>query len=346
MAPTPDGPTTDSRRPGQTGLRSTRRRRLSRRSLLLGGATALTGVLAGCSGGGVEHGWLQVGSPTSDSLYDVVLTAAGPCAVGDGGTVLTRRQDNWKAASSGSVGSDTLYGASATDDGRRVWFCGDSGAVGAYDVVADRATDHSAPGEKTSSWTDVAVAGRAGSERVALVNSSGEFLLGRATADGVRWESPAKPTGGESATAVDVANRTVLVADSGGGVYARRPASGTSGPTWETVGIGGQDVEIRDLVAVDPDRISVVTATGAVYAYGGYRWLRSDVTDGALHAVTQRGTHALAVGAGGSVLELTDHRWQPAETPTDRSLYGCALDAGSYSDVAVGTGGTILERFG
>lgn len=331
-----------------TGGRSASGPSVSRRSLLLGGASAAATALAGCSGGDVDHGWLDVGSPTDGALTDVVVAATGPHAVGEGGVVVARTDDDWSTVvEAGPAGSGNgLYGADLTDGGRRVWVAGSSGGVGTYDVVDEQVTDHSAPEGMTSSWTDVAVAGRAGSERVALTNSSGEFLLGRVTADGVQWGRPTKPTGGESAAAVDVADRTVVVADTGGGVYARRPAMGSDDANWETIGVSGVDAELADLVAVAPDLVSVAAADGTVYAYDGHRWLETDVSDGPLHGLTRRGAHGLAVGTEGAAFELADHDWSGVDTPVEATLHGCALSDGSYSDVAVGENGTILERFG
>lgn len=326
---------------------TTEPRPIRRRAVLFGGGTALAATLAGCSGGGVEHGWLEVASPTNDALYDVVTTDAGPHAVGEGGRIVARTDENWSTVVPDGPAGDgnTLYGAALTDDASRLWVAGTSGAAGYYDVVADRLTDYSAPDQKTSSWADVAAAGRAGSERVALVNNSGELLFGRATTDGVQWESVTKPTGGESASAVDIAGRAVVVADTGGGVYVRRPGPDDE-RSWETIGIGGTDVEITDLVAVEPNRVSVAAASGSVFDYDGHRWLETEVTDGALHAIDRHGASGLATGTGGGVFELRNHEWESAETPTDRTLHGSALDAGSFSDVAVGESGTILERFG
>ena len=122
--------------------------------------------------------WTTAAVPTDATLRDV--TADGrPCAVGDGGVVLAH-DDDWSAVVDDGPGAaaNALRGADATEDGR-VWFAGDGGALGRLDADADRVTDHSAPEEMTSTWNDVAVAGRAGREAVYLVTGSGEIVRGR-----------------------------------------------------------------------------------------------------------------------------------------------------------------------
>jgi len=326
--------------------------RLTRRRFLAAGATATAAVgLAGCGNRTVPHGWLDVGAPVGGALRDVTLTTAGPHAVGEGGAVVARQGDAWETVvENGPAGQGNgLHGVAVTDDGRRVWLAGESGAAGAYDPVSGTLTDVSGPAGHTSTWTDVAVAGRAGSERVALLNGSGELLPGRARQGTVRWGELTKPTGGEPGTAVDAVDRTTVVTDAAGGVYGH---TGPVDPTerdeagWTTMGLRGVESAIRDVSAMEPDLVTVVTADGAAFDYDGYGWFRTPVAEAALHAVDRRGDDALTAGVDGAVYELADHAWQRADTPTSATLHGCALGTDSYADVAVGANGTVLERFG
>ncbi|MFC7142001.1 hypothetical protein ACFQMA_19465 [Halosimplex aquaticum] len=323
----------------------------SRRAFLLGGASALAAGLAGCGGRSVKHGWLDVGAPVDGTLRDVVVTTAGPHAVGESGAIVARRSDTWETVvSDGPAGQSTgLYGVDVTDDGRRLWVAGSGGAAGAYDPASGEMIDFSGPAGNTSTWTDVAVSGRAGSERIALLNGSGELLAGRAREGTVRWSEVTKPTGGVSGTAVDAVGRTTVVTDSGGGVYGHTgPIDPTKPdePGWKTVGIRGVETSLRDLVAVAPDQVEVVTDDGTSYRYDGQSWFRTDVADGSLHAIDRRGGNALTAGVDGAIYEVSNHQWERAETPTSNTLHGCAVATDSYADVAVGAGATILERFG
>ena len=73
--------------------------------------------------------WKAVDSPASATLYDVVRTAYGPCAVGKRGRVLGRSSDgDWGVVveNGPSARGETLYCAAATDDGAAVailWKC-------------------------------------------------------------------------------------------------------------------------------------------------------------------------------------------------------------------------------
>ncbi|WP_424019240.1 hypothetical protein ACOZ4N_07140 [Halorientalis pallida] len=323
---------------------------LSRRSLLAAGGATLASAVAGCSDSTPARGWNTVDTPVGDALYDVVITQAGPYAVGGGGAVLTRADDAWTAVTKQGPGEEgnTLYGADVSDGGRQLWFCGGSGAVGAYDTLDERLTDFSAPEGKTSSWADVAVAGRAGNERVALVNSSGEYLPGKNRNGTVEWGTVTKPTGGESASAVDLVGRRAFVADTGGTVARRafRARSDNRERRWTAIGIDDTGAELTDLVAFEHDLVLTVTDGGEVFDYDGHAWMRDDVTDGSLRAVDRRGGRGLVAGAEGRIFALTDHAWTEQETPTGTTLHGCALGTDQYVDVAVGEGGTLLERFG
>src|SRR5699024_12503437 len=121
---------------------------------------------------GVDPGWKVIDVPTDQSLLDVVSVDGGAFAVGESGVVLARGADGWGVAleDGRTAESSPLRGVDATADGGAVWFAGDSGVLGRY--TDGRLTDHSAPNDQTSAWTDVAVTEKAGDERIHLVNGS------------------------------------------------------------------------------------------------------------------------------------------------------------------------------
>ena len=330
----------------RSGRPSAADRSPTRRQFIAGGIAAATAAVAGCnSGGQTEHGWIDVQTPTNEGLNAAAMTTNGPYAVGESGLVLARRGDEWRiVVERGPSGaSNGLTGADATDDGRALWVCGSSGALGRYDVTEGEMTDFTAPNGKTSSWVDVAVARTGGTERVYVVNSSGELLPGRRTRRRVKWGEVVKPTGGESASAVDVAGAVAYVADTGGGVYRNDTGSRTG---WKTIGIRGADATLHDVAAVDADLVNAAADDGSIYVYNGYNWLQLHAGEKALHAVDRDRHRGLAVGTGGTVHAIEGNNWQTEETPTERVLRGCALGTSSYADVAVGTEGLVLERFG
>jgi hypothetical protein len=335
-------PTTDTRTEPTTD-RPPDGSSLSRRAVLAGvGAAGLAGCLSGGDSGPERHGWIEVGSPVGDPLYDVVVSAEGPFAVGGDGRIVSREDDDWTTVVADGPGGDAnaLEAAAITDDDRRVWIAGSSGALGHYDVVEGELTDLSAPNGKTSSWAAVAVGGRAGSETVYLANSSGELLGGEVREGEVDWGDVTKPSGGESIAAVAVGDGRAFVADTAGGVYSRVQGA------WQTVGIDGADVGLTDLAAVDEDLVNATADDGSIYVYNGFNWLALDTGEAALHAIDRLRDRGLAAGVGGAVYLLTEDRWHAEDVPTSTTLHGCALGRDAYSDVVVGANGTILERFG
>ncbi|WP_049903887.1 beta propeller repeat protein [Halococcus agarilyticus] len=321
-----------------------RTRRHSRRNVLALAGSVITVGFAGCLTGDAttEHGWQRVDSPTKRALHDVVLSAGGPVAVGESGRVLVRTDGDWETvAESGPGGaSNGLVGAAVTNDGERVWMCGDSGAAGYYDVADDELTDRSAPREKTSSWEDVAVVGQTGDERISLINGSGELLVGRNQQGTIQWGEVTKPTDGDSANAIAVDGKAGYLCDTTGSVY-RKPAGGR----WDSIGIDDVDTDLHDVATLDADTVTVVGDDGTIYLYNGFNWVSLATVETALHAVDRRDGRGAAVGPGGTVIAVDGNEWSAADTSISKTLHGVALGTVEFSDVAVGADGTILENF-
>lgn len=279
--------------------------------------------------------WTTATVPTDATLRAV--TADGrPCAVGDGGVVLARGGDGWRAVVDDGPGaaSNALQGADATEDGR-VWFAGDGGALGRLD--ADRVTDHSAPEEMTSTWNDVAVAGRAGREAVYLATGSGEIVRGRNDDGDLSWAAPVKPGSGSSVAAVafDSPERGVAC-DTGGGVYETTDG----GREWER--IGAADAALHD-VAFAGETLYAVTGDGSALRYDGDRWTRRSVADAPLLAVAgyDGSTELLAVGEDGVYRRADD--WERVDLPT-LATFRCVATGEGGTAVAAGDDGTVVER--
>lgn len=315
--------------------------RLSRRETLAAlGAAAVP--LAGCSG--VESEWAAVDGPTDATLNDVATTREGAYAVGEGGVVVGRDETGWSTAvADGPAGDQNgLRSAGVTSNGRVVWFAGDSGAVGLYDTVAEHVADFSAPGEKTSSWEAVAVAGLAGSERIFLVNGSGELLRGTRHGADVEWDEVTKPGSGSSVTALDVTPlEYAYLCDTDGAVYESSDAGGT----WERIGIEGAGVDFDDVAAVDSGHVDVAGGDGVVYRYDGAGWSRTTVGEDPIRALARDRYGALAVNAVGGIYERTFDGWtELAAAHAGNELLSIALGTPRTPQIAVGESGTVLER--
>jgi|AntDeeMetageno50_2_1112565.scaffolds.fasta_scaffold00763_1 hypothetical protein len=289
-----------------------------------------------------SDGWNAVESPTDESLTGVVATHDGAYAVGENGVVLARGADSWESVleDGPSANGETLRGVDATDDGQAVWFAGDGGALGHYDIEEGRLTDHSAPKDQTSTWTAVAVVGPAGEERVHLANGSGEVLRGTYDGGDVDWGEIHKPDSGSSIT--DLAFDDVgYVCDSSQGVYATTD----DGEHYETIGIEDANTDFGSLAATDAELV-VAGGDGTVFRYDGSVWTTLRAGETALRAIDLTNEAGLAAGDAGGVFERADGGWTTIETPTDADLLGVVV--GTEKDdrpaVAVGTDGTIVER--
>lgn len=316
--------------------------RRSRRAFLAGAGAVLAGT-AGCLGDGeAQSRWEPAESPTGKTLHAVTATAVGPYAVGESGRLLGRCHIGWaQVLKHGPAhGGNTLYDVAATDDGRAIWFVGDSGAVGRFDVVASELADHSAPDGKTSSWEAVGVAGTAGSEQVYLLNGSGELVHGSVDGDDVSWDDPTKPGSGTNGEAVAFGeNGFGYVCDSGGEVFKT-----VDGETWKQVGIDGTSNTLFDLVPFGKEQAAAAAENGVVYRYNGFEWTGLQVGTASLFAIDHGKRSGLAVGEGGVIYALGPDGWEQDPLRASGALYGVTLGAGSYPPVAVGESGTIVER--
>ncbi|WP_435096915.1 hypothetical protein [Halarchaeum sp. P4] len=307
--------------------------------------------------------WRTVESPVEETLYGVVTTASGPVAVGESGRVVVRTNGEWTLAipAGASAQYKELTDVAVTDDGERVWFAGGSGALGYYDVEPGRKTDYTAPMEKTTSWSAIAVTGTKDDETVVVANSSGEILsatLVEADGDDLPfdwvdvvdvdsmgkpdWDEVVKPhTGARIEAAAFDANAICYAVDTSGNAFAR--AFGREGSEWRRVGIRNAQVDFYDIYA-GPDTVMVAGEDGLVFRYDPPidNWTPIRVGEEAVYAVDRRGSELVAVGESGRIYQRLPRRsWQPLDSPTEADLRdACVGDV----DAAVGAGGTIIER--
>lgn len=354
-----------------TETTTTESRTTSRREFLgLIGATATTVGLAGCSTSDsttpnnstmIENNsmtprnnsttttrksrrqWKTVTSPTAKTLYAVVTSAGGPFAVGSGGRVLRRQSNRWTTVvKRGPTGAgNALRGAAVTSDGHHVWFAGGSGVVAQYDTKTEQLTDYSAPKGKTSTWEDIAVTGAAGTETVHLVNGSGEYLRGHRTREGsTNWGSVAKPGGGSSMKGIAFADLSIgHICDTNAKVYETT----NGGESWRTIGIEGGSVGLYDVSSVGQDTINAVGGDGSIFRYNGAVWTKLSAGSNVLYAIDRRSTDGLACGGSGTIFDRMAGQWQQEQTFTSAGLRGIVIGSNAPA-IAVGSGGTILER--
>lgn len=318
--------------------------------------------------------WHVVESPTNKSLQGVTTTAAGPFAVGTGGRVLRRSEGAWRLVveTGPATRKNRLTAIDATSDGMRVWFCGSSGALGAYDVDTGMKYDHSAPKGKTSTWEAIAVTGKKDAERVRVANGSGEVLSATIDETGCpQWGTVVKPGSGSTIAALDFGGERCYAVDTSGNVFEesakKKAKNGPKEGNWADIGIENAQVNFADVFATD-SRVLVAGGGGRVYRYDRPcgSWTPIDAGDGALAAIDGDGNRTVVVGAGGRIYQRRpENGWHELDSPVTEDLRAVALGSASDAtesgdtggdgnsndgassggvDVTVGTNGTILER--
>lgn len=286
--------------------------------------------------------WLKVESPTMTTLHDVVQSQQGPYAVGDNGKVLARKADGWEEAlEKGPTGqANPLRSAGVSSDGRAIWFAGDSGVVGQYDVADERFVDYSAPNDETSTWEDIAIVGPSGSETIHLVNGSGIVLRGQNDGGEIDWGTGMKPGSGSSLTTVEfIDSNCGYLCDTSQMIYQTI----NGGKQYESIGVEKANTDFCDLTKISQNEIAVAGGDGTIFWYDGSVWTQQYVGEHAITAINRTGDTGLASSSDGMIYELAENDWEAIETPVEDTLYGI-IAVGAGPDVAVGDNGTIIER--
>ncbi|WP_435067362.1 WD40/YVTN/BNR-like repeat-containing protein [Haloplanus sp. C73] len=305
-------------------------------------STATTAALASVPTlGAADSVWLNAEAPVEVTLHDVATTTGDAYTVGNGGFILERGEDLWGiAASGGPTGNgNDLYAADVTDDGERLWVVGASGAIGEYDVESRSLVDHSAPNDVTNNFNDVAVTGEAGEANVYVAGDSGSIYYSFENGASETWDS-VTPGSGSNLNAIDFYGpRSGYVVDGNTTVFTT-----TDGSTWEAVGIEDANNDFYGVDADGADEVTIVGGNGTVYRRADAAWVRSDTGDTSLQDVEVTGESGVAVGGGGAVFRRDAEGWTQEATPTGSNLTAVVDSEGL--EVAVGAGGTILERSG
>jgi len=303
------------------------------------GASATAGLFAGAAGAASasDEEFEVVESPTASTLYDVQRTSAGAFAVGTGGVVLQRTRTDWeKLLDGGPTGNgNDLYGAGVTDDGKRLWFVGSSGAIGEYDVEAGVLNDRSAPMDVTNNFNDVSVTGEAGEADVYVAGDSGKMYYSSENGETGSWDSTT-PGSGAAINAVDFFDdRSGHIVDDNTTVFYTR-----DGATWDKLGIADANHNFYAVDADGYDDVWVAGGGGTIHHWNGSEWRPADTGDATLRDIEVEVDSAVTVGGGGKTYAYDGTEWAAHSTPTGENLKAALR---GDTTVAVGASGTILE---
>jgi hypothetical protein len=314
----------------------------TRRDVLKLGTAAVGATLLGGVGAAESASWEAVTSPVDAGLSDVEQTARNNFAVGGAGVVIERTDRGWqKVVDGGPTGNGSdLYGADVTDDGKRLWFAGSSGAIGEYDVETGNLVDHSAPNDVTNNFNDVAVTGTADEANVYVAGDSGSVYYSFENGATGTWNGVSVGQGA-GIRAIDFHDaRAGHLVNGNANVFAT-----DDGSTWNGIGIADADVSLYGVDSNAADDVWVAAGAGTVYHYspdaeGTPQWVPETVGEPGLRDIEVTDGDGYAVGNSGAAFDLADGEWSRDETPTGQGL--AAVVDQPDNDIAVGASGTIV----
>jgi len=317
-------------------------------TVLAAGAGAVVNTTAAVDGDG--HGWTAAETPTGKTLSEVVSTVEGPYAVGSSGNIMTRSDGSWELVvdSGPSTKNNGLNDVAVTDDGKRIWYNGGSGALGAYDVVTGKKTDYTAPNGKTSTWEAIGVHGTMDNEVIMPANGSGEVFPGEMNEKGcIEWGTVTKPGGGSTIPGVtfradEDGNPVAYVIDTSQGVYK----STDKGVSWSRIGVDNAQVAFYDVLATS-DSVLVAGGSGRLYRLDCLcnRWTPIDIGSKSLNSLSKEDDRVLAAASSGRVYRRGSEGWQEMNTDgIQADLLG--VTHGNSYNVAVGSSGTVIVNGG
>jgi hypothetical protein len=307
-----------------------------------GGSIATPGDVGAGGGDGSTQGWTLVKTATDNSINDVAITADGAYAVADGGLLLKRTDAEWAVVDDGGPSSNgnDLYGLAATDDGERLWLVGASGAIGEWDVSTGSLTDYSAPDGVTNNFAAVTVTGSAGSANIQIADRSGKVLY--STDNGGTWMQ-VTPGSGSGLRAIDTYGpERGHVVDANQSVYETTDAGGT----WGKTGVADANVAFYGVDSNAADDVWVAGGNGTLYRWDGAGWGTTDIGEPTLEdiEVAADDGSGYASGASGAVFAYDGSAWARQSTPTSENLNAVVRSTDSTPAIAVGAGGTVIER--
>lgn len=289
-----------------------------------------------------SYDWKRTRAPKPGQLTGVESHDAVAFATGKQGLLLEReRPGDWRAlVTEGPTGNGhNLNDAALTDDGRRLWFCGDSGALGYFDRQRGVARPHYAPDDLTNGFTSITVSGVAGEEVVHTVDDSGYVVHVTVQGDSVTVEDASLLGDGSQLTEVIEAVGARYIADASGTIHRSRDGQGWRGEQLVETTVEG--------VAVADTGLAAVTDDGRVFRditlFGESGQPRqADLGDVSPEAVTATGETFAVVGDDGYVAAIDQAGRLTEHTPAETRFYGGDLmDDGTL--LAVGSDGVIVE---
>lgn len=292
---------------------------------------------------GRQYDWHVSEAPKIAQLTEVESHAGDVFVAGKRGVLLERRaRGDWQGLTlEGPTGNGhNLNSVAVTDDGERVWYCGDSGSFGYYDRSSERTEPHPGPKNHTDGFVGITVSGAAGEETVHTVATSGRVLRARVDGNTVTVEATQVLGDGTTHTEIVADGGDLFVSDVSGNLHHSRGDG-----TWVQKRLTKDTVKG---LAVADTGVAAVSATGTAYrdislfeGEGGTK--KADLGDVSPEDVSAAGEEFVVVGGDGAVVPI-DSRGFPSDVDPGPGVTFYAAEAMANGTLfAVGSSGTILE---
>ena len=290
--------------------------------------------------------WTVTSAPQVVQLMGVESADGSAYATGRQGVLLERTAPGeWvQVVTPGTAANGRhFHDASTTDDGRRVWFCGENGAFGYYDTESGEVATHDAPYDVTATFTSVSANGPAGEETVHVAADTGKVV--RCAVDGADCSVRSVAVLGDGTALSEVIDndREVFACDARGKLYHTTDYD----QVWKSRRLAETGVRA---VSFDDENVYEVTEDGTVHEEVSLWGDGSPLPDSSESAATfateidtDRGDTVVVVGEGGELrLSEGGGGFREVAVGTDATLYGAEVMANG-TVIAVGENGTIVE---
>lgn len=290
-----------------------------------------------------RYDWTITESPKIAQLTGVESVDGTGYVSGQRGIILEEQPDGeWQGITveGPTANGHNLNDVSITDDGNRVWYCGDSGSFGYYDRIRDTIEAHPGPSDHTDSFRSISANGEAGAETVHTAADTGRVI--HATADGtaVRVEHSSIANDGTTLTGIVEDDGDLFASDVAGNLLYS-----ADGRTWTERRLTKTTVEG---LAVADTGVAAVTDNGVAYRdislfEGPDRMKRADTAVADAENITAAGETFVVVGGDGAVVPIDPQgRASDVDPGPGVTFYSAELRADGTL-LAVGSGGTIVK---
>ncbi len=288
----------------------------------------------------METAWEAVRTPFDADLEAAVHAADGPYAAGEEGILVAGGPNDWEPVIERDAleADGDLRAVDATRDGERVWFAGDNGVLGMFDVETGAAVGYDYTGTASSTWCELAVTGAAGDERALLANEAGAVVSFELDGEELAFSEPTRASESPVVALTTTETGVGYAVDADGAVHT---ATATG---WEALGNIDAEGDPTD-VAATPDRLLVAATDGCLYEQEhGTEWRPTVIADEEILAVETGDRETVAVVPESTIYTREDREseWEHSTVDTGDRLTALALGT---VDVAVGENGAVARRF-